>query len=298
MKTPRACPMMWRTSNGKYLFWFHNNATGGWGCRNPVWLAGGVEKDGTIAWSQPEIFHYDPDEMLGMSYPDLIEEDGEYHFFHTQKSIARVVKADKRILQALWEQADAIGVTRDGLCLELGSAEPACDVAELECSPNFWKDEGLTVDFRVRFDSLTPGQTILDNRAASGAGFRISVGADDTVRLDMSDRGHGFFWESDSGLIEVGREHSVAFVVDGGPKTISVIVDGVLCDGGETRPFGWGHFSPYTVFTNSGPYKRVLNESGKVRLAPDLNGELLSLRIYDRYLLTSEVIANHRADAL
>jgi len=29
----------------------------------------------------------------------------------------------------------------------------------------------------------------------------------------------------------------------------------------------------------------------------DLTGELLSLRVYDRYLLTSEVIANHGADS-
>lgn len=296
MKTPRACPMMWRTSNGKYLFWFHNNATGGWGCRNPVWLSGGVEKNGTIAWSQPEIFHYDPDEMLGMSYPDLIEDDGEYYFFHTQKSIARVVKADKRILEALWGQADAVGVVREGLCLNVQGDELTRDAAALEYSPNFWKGEGLTVDFRLRLDSLTPGQVILGNRAASGAGFCVSVAGGGVVRLHISDRGHGFFWECDPGLLEVGREHSIAFVVDGGPKTISVIVDGVLCDGGDDRPFGWGHFSPYTVFTNGGPYRRVMNESGGIRLAPSLDGELLSLRVYDRYLLTSEVIANHRVN--
>ncbi|MCK5802928.1 MAG: exo-alpha-sialidase [Lentisphaeria bacterium] len=297
IKTPRACPMMWRCTNGKYLFWFHNNATTTWGCRNPVWLAGGVETDGAIAWSQPEILHYDPDEDLGMSYPDLIEEDGEYYFFHTQKKIARSVKADKHLLEALWSQAETDGVTRNGLCLELREKEINCATVALEWSPNFWQGQGLTIDFRLRLNSLQPGQIILDNRAVSGAGFAVAMATPGVIRMEVSDRNHGFFWDCDADLLEAGRAHSVAFIVDGGPKTISVVVDGMLCDGGETRPFGWGHFTPYAVATNAGtPRQATVNELGQVRLAPSLDGELLSLRIYDRYLLTSEVIANHRAD--
>ena len=27
IKHPRACPPVWKTSEGRYLFWFHNNGT-------------------------------------------------------------------------------------------------------------------------------------------------------------------------------------------------------------------------------------------------------------------------------
>ena len=297
IKTPRACPMMWRCANGKFLFWYHNNSLAGWGGRNPVWLAGGVERDGTIAWSQPEVFFYDPDEQLGMSYPDLIEQDDEYHFFHTQKSIARVLPAEPALLEALWDQAQASGVTRGGLRLDLRGDALEAGTAPLDLNPNPWRGDGFTIDLRVRFDTLEPGQVVVDNRAPSGAGFRVSVVDPGVVRLEMSDRNHVSCWDCDAGLLVPGQPHSIAFIIDGGPKTISVVVDGVLCDGGEQRDFGWGHFTPYTVQQGSGPYKRLLNESGEIRLGPSLRGQLLGLRVYDRYLLTSEAVANHRADA-
>ncbi len=43
MKTPRACPQIWRTAHGKFLFWYHNHSLPEWLPRNPAWLAGGVE---------------------------------------------------------------------------------------------------------------------------------------------------------------------------------------------------------------------------------------------------------------
>ena len=296
LKTPRACPMMWRCANGKFLFWYHNNGLPGWGGRNPVWVAGGTEQDGTIAWSQPEILFYDPDERLGMSYPDLVEEDGEYYFFHTQKSVARVVKANTVLLEALWSQGLSADVARGGLCLDLQGNALSAGTATIDLNPNPWQGDGLTVDFRVRCDRLDPGQVILDNRADSGAGFCVSLVDPGVARFEMSDRNHAFCWDCDAGILTPGRPHSVAFIVDGGPKTVSVVVDGKLCDGGEQRDFGWCHFPPYTVQQGSGPYRRVINESGQIRLAPSLRGQLLGLRVYDRYLLTSEAIANHRAD--
>jgi hypothetical protein len=38
--------------------------------------------------------------------------------------------------------------------------------------------------------------------------------------------------------------HAAVITVDGGPKIITFVVDGTLCDGGEQRQFGWGRFSP------------------------------------------------------
>ena len=110
MKTPRACPRIWKTSKGNYLLWFHNHSLiekGGYQHRNPVWISGGVERDGYIHWSQPEILFYDPDPAVRMSYPDLIEEDGRYWITETQKTVARVHEVDAALLDALWRRPDA-----------------------------------------------------------------------------------------------------------------------------------------------------------------------------------------------
>jgi hypothetical protein len=74
----------------------------------------------------------------------------------------------------------------------------------------------------------------------------------------------------------------VIVTVDGGPKIITFVVDGVLNDGGHERQFGWGRFSPHL---------RTPNGAAKAKLAPALS----ALRIYTRALRTSEAVGNYRA---
>ena len=101
MRTPRACPMVWRCQNGKYLFWFHCNGYKYYRhseppiSRNLVWLSGGVEREGEIHWSQPELINYEDNTWRGSSYPDLIEHDGNYYISSTQKVAARCQLIDK-----------------------------------------------------------------------------------------------------------------------------------------------------------------------------------------------------------
>ncbi len=88
LKNPRACPRIWKCKNGRYLFWYHNH--GGWNFqgRNPAWISGGIEKNGKVIWSQPEIVLYDVNPGTRMSYPDLIEQDGRYWITETNKEKA------------------------------------------------------------------------------------------------------------------------------------------------------------------------------------------------------------------
>jgi hypothetical protein len=72
--------------------------------------------------------------------------------------------------------------------------------------------------------------------------------------------------------------------VDGGPKIITWVIDGVLNDGGEQRQFGWGRFSP--TF-------RDANGAAQLRLPQ--KGAIQRLRIYSRALRTSEAVGNYRA---
>src|SRR5262245_11167343 len=74
--------------------------------------------------------------------------------------------------------------------------------------------------------------------------------------------------------------------VDGGPKIITFIGNGVLCGGSGFRQFGWGHFSPLL---------RDVNSSAPLRIAPALQGQIHRIRVYDRYLRTSEAVGSFRA---
>jgi len=92
-------------------------------------------------------------------------------------------------------------------------------------------------------------------------------------------------WDCDPGLLQPGKLHHVAAIVDGGPKVITFIVDGQLCDGGTARQFGWGRYSPNF---------RSPKGDATLRIAAGPAGAVKALRIYGRALRTSEAIGNFR----
>ena len=315
VKHPRAANFVWRCDNGNYLYWFHNHGgrfihemNGGGGPyedRNPAWICGGVEHDSpegkVIHWSQPEILLYEDDTFIRMSYPDLIEDGGKYFITETQKNVARVHEIDSTLLEGLWNQASNNDVARSGLLLNLpeeGIAAPPSE-APMPALPVFHQRDGrrpdhgnrdlragFTLDLWLTLDSLDPGQVILDSRTANGQGLLLDTTTRGTVRLTLNDGRTECSWDCDPGVLKPGLLQHVGIVVDGGPKIITFIIDGVLCDGGEWRQFGWGRFSPLLRHANGG---------STLRIAPEMQGEVRVLRIHDRYLRTSEVIGNFRA---
>ena len=52
-------------------------------------------------------------------------------------------------------------------------------------------------------------------------------------------------------------------IVDGGPKIITFVVDGVLCDGRASRDFGWSRFNK-----DMGD----VNGSRELKIGPSLKG--------------------------
>ncbi len=307
MKHPRAANFAWRTENGKFLYWFHNHGgrfiqehprrrTIAYEERNPVWLVGGVEADGPkgkiIRWTQPEIALYDDDPMIRMSYPDLVEDRGEYFLTETQKDVARVHKIDTALLNGLWNQFEAKGVTRQGVVLEQKGVMPTA--VKAPTLPQFYvrsrrsdfsKDDlrtGFSIDVWARVSSTTAGQTLADNRAPTGQGFALVTASNNSVELILNDGRTENRWTSDPDTIKTGAAVHIVAIVDGGPKVIAFVIDGALNDGGEKRQFGWGRFSANL---------RGVDGAAQVRIGPAVE----SLRIYDRAIRTSEAIANFRA---
>jgi hypothetical protein len=318
MKHPRAANFLWKCSNGKYLYWFHNH--GGrfilehpqrrsiaYEDRNPVWLCGGEEADSPqgkiIRWSQPEIVLYDDDPFIRMSYPDLVEDGGDYYLTETQKNKARVHKVDRTLLEGLWSQSANRQVARQGIVWEwpAASQRPAGEkgtTANLPALPLFVQRDGsradygtkdlrrgFTIEAWLRLKSLAPGQVVLDNRTAAGQGFCLQTTPRATLEVVLNDGRSESRWDCDPGALKPGQLHHVVAVIDGGPKVILFIVDGALCDGGDFRQFGWGR---------SNPHYRGPRGDPTIRIGPQLDGQVLGVRLYGRALRTSEAIGNFR----
>jgi hypothetical protein len=282
VRTPRACPKLWKCENGKYLFWFHNNSYSNFHARNPVWLIGGVEKEGTIHWSEPEIllYHNNP-RTRGMSYPDLIEQEGRYWVTEAQKKDARVHEIDVKLLEGLWSQGKVKTVSKKGLLLTAGKKEIAAGSTALP-KLDLAKTAGMTLDFWIELKDAAPGKVVADARDGKGRGIVILTGKKGTLRVELNDGKNKGSWDSDSELIKLGKLHHVAIVVDDAPRIISFIVDGAVCDGAGKRDFGWGRYK-----ANLGD----VTGSGTLKLAACLK----NLRVYSRYLRTSEVVGNFNA---
>lgn len=247
MKHPRAANFAWKCRNGNYLYWFHNHGGCGYDDRNPVWLSGGVEADGPdgkiILWSQPEIVLYDDDPMVRMSYPDLIEEDGRYFLTETQKVMARVHEVDAALVEGLWGQFEASPPAPDGEAvtaqlpdlLRRDGAHAAYGTLDLRT--------GFSVELWLELPTLEPGQVLLDTRQDDGAGLAL-VTVPGAIEIVLNDCRTENRWRCDRGLLQPDTLHHVVCTVDGGPKIISFVIDGRLCDGGDERQFGWGRYSP------------------------------------------------------
>lgn len=307
LKNPRAANFVWRCSNGRYLYWFHNHGgrfiregrSNPYDDRNPAWLCAGEETETPegkeIRWSQPEIVLYDDDPYVGISYPDLVEEDGVFFLTETQKNIARVHEIDPLLVGGLWRQFTAADVTRDELLVELPQGNSLPSEIEAPLLPVFNERDceradhgtknlrsGFTIDVWLSPADLSAGQVLLDGRTSAGQGLALLTASHGTVELVLNDGCTENRWGCDPGLLIPGQRHHLVFIVDGGPRLIIVMVDGMLNDGGEHRQFGWGRFSPNL---------RHANGAATWSISPHIN----SLRVYGRALRTSEVIANFRA---
>lgn len=313
VKHPRAANFAWNCSNGMFLYWFHNHGgrfvgelgAGGkdgrspYDDRNPAWLMAGREVDTPegkrIEWSQPEILLYDDDPYIRMSYPDLIEDGGKFYVTETQKNVGRVHEIPQPLLDSLFAQWDNRTVAKPGLVLDLPAGKSLPAEAPLPKLPplNFRDNRradhgakdaraGFSLDLRLQLDSLAAGQTLLDSRDATGAGILVSTTESGTIAVTLHDGRQQASWDCDGGVLQAEKLHHVVITVDGGPKIITFVVDGVLCDGGDQRQFGWGRFSP-TLRTPTG--------AATLKIAPAVK----SLRIYSRALRTSEAVGNFHA---
>lgn len=292
IKHPRAANFIWKLDSGDFLYWFHNFGGKWYMDRNPVWCLAAKETDGPdgkiLKWSQPEVLLYHNDPYMRISYPDLIQDDGDTYLTETEKEIARVHKIDSVFLDKLLRWDEDGRIIKEGMIFEGSAGEHSFPELPLLVKPMPGAPALRTMDLKSGFsfdlwvESGCKKESVLfDTRGKDGSGIVLYHTGESSVRIDISDGITMNSWNCDSEAIKEGFNH-IAVVIDGGPKTISFIINGKFNDGGESRKFGWGRFSPNL---------RNANGCGTIKI----NKCVKLLRAYDRALMTVEVCSNFKA---
>ena len=95
---------------------------------------------------------------------------------------------------------------------------------------------------------------------------------------------------SDPGHIKAFGDNSVSVSMDDASKVVQFVINGIVNDGGNYRQFGWGVYQGDLNW--SGPSVLTLGELGT---APNAYQAVFrSVRVYDRPLMNTELIGNHR----
>lgn len=287
-KNPRACPRIFKCQNHKYLLWFHNNSTTSFSYRNIVWVSGGTEVNGTIRWSEPEVILYSNNAAEGMSYPDLVEDNGNYYFTETQKSVARIHQIPTRLLNDIWQQGYKKQAITNGLRQSVaGDILPGTRIkANPQLFTSLKPNDGFTITFNIKLSTNAINGNIFTNVSPdANKGVKIYYSANNTVTLSLNDSTRNLSIVTDKNSITPNVWHTVSFVVDQGPKLITAMVDGKLCDGGADNNFGWVQFTQLND----------VNTNGHLLFANTTNIQLKNFAVYARPLRTSELVSNYLA---
>lgn len=304
---------------GEFAMLFYNNGRTdrlGYTGRRIYWLTIGRESaGGVITWTQPEVALYwdgtgfegrpgwNPDWAIvdGPGYPDWVEyEDGRLAYVESNKLAVRYHEVDPRTLHYLRHQPELAVMPTESLVLEHVVVAGEAHSLVGPVLPDLRAGGGYSMVVQIAaatahraagevlvsaFSTVTAalGEEPSDRRITKG--YEIAITPHGQVELFVTD-GFGQTLRhattiTDQG-VDDGAIHVVTFIVDGGPKIVSVVVDEHLDDGGEIAPQGWAFVS------------NELGEVGgsEIEVKP---GRLRRFALYDRALLTSEAISASRA---
>jgi len=289
LRNPRGPITPFLCQNGYYLLFFYNNGFTSTSNRSVYWLTAGREISGILQWSQPEIGLYDPDPSeRGPGYPDFVEDSSGIWVVESQKTQPRFHLLYAPLISIIQSQWYITTVTTRGLVVNVSGSIGKVSGPSL---PDLSTGDGFSLSLWITGlkDNVKSGLIILDAMDSSKKGLQIRVGNNNSVILNISD-GQNFQSISTDEICGAnlwdGQNHHLGFIVDGGPKVMSVIVDETLCDGGSYSPLGWTFFSSKMTTVNASMYS----------LAPNFSpNRLLWFRVYNVYLFTSEMIGNWRA---
>ncbi|WP_413666321.1 sialidase family protein [Mucilaginibacter sp. Mucisp86] len=282
IRNPRACARIFKCSNGKFLLWYHNDSFTS-GHRNPVWLSGGIEdpNTGLIKWSQPEILMFSQiiETYLLISYPDLIEDDGNYYITETQKKTARIHKINPRLLDLLWAQGTTSTPANDYLATDF-SRDAGANSEKTIALDSKAQWDGVTLELKLS-DQMAVG-TLITCRADNNDGIlKVEARAGGDIGVDLYKNGNLIVsYNCDKKLIKRG-ENIISFMLDNQAHVLSSMVNGILCNGDYQSKQGWVRIPTAFVF-------KPLNQ-----LSLTANNSVSRLRIFTAGMRTSDMISEY-----
>jgi len=293
MRHPRACPRIFKCSNGNYLLWFNNRSMPSkiWWGRNPIWVCGGVEKNGTIIWSQPEILLNSDDDAITMSYPDLVEAGNEYYVTETQKNIARIHKINANFLKNLWLQGKETLADTAYKIAEFSESfiESAFDTKVTFGRSGF--SGGLTINLALNVSSNQKTSekilSILFTGSSQKTAIRIETVPGGTIKMIFfSNTGEELLsFESDSDVLKPNSPNFVSFDLDASNRILTIMVNGVLCNGlgTDAKPAGWARIPKGFDFSLLSNYMIFHQFTGKTTKATLFNVPLTTTSLISQY---------------
>ena len=291
--------------------------------RNNMWLTVGHEiilknGDKTVQWTQPELALYERDHTRGHGYPDVITDlDGQIYITETYKSKpqseAKTHTINMELIDLLYKQTTINTTATKNMLFSLNKATIAFPKTDPSPLPNFMKYDkkryGFTMDvFMKPISSAAAAAAAAAAAVGSTTATTLISALDDHHMTGMSIQYYNhngtvtLTMQDDSmNVIQFGTDpicskylldtmhlsHHIGVVVDGGPKMISFIVDGKLCDGGsDLQHWPNGHYL-------------MDNQFGDISVGvSEMNVNLNVVdrgHYYNRALYTTEIIGNWRA---
>jgi hypothetical protein len=254
-----------------------------WGYRNPVWVSGGIEKNGEIAWSQPEVLLFDPTLLnsLLLSYPDFIEDNGGYFVTETQKKEARFHKINSTLLDMLWNQDVKAQLIDDYLVADYKNLTGTSTNYSIKVlAKSRW--DGVSVNIRI--NGFKANDTLVSARSADGQSFFNVITKDNgTVAINLYTNNTLILsYDCGSRLIhhDSQTENVISFMLDNRTRVLSSMANGVLYNGDNIKKQGWVRLPPNFSFK---PVDLLSIKSDAVR----------ELRLFNNGMHTSEMLSEY-----
>lgn len=263
LRHPRANVKVWHLGGDRLLLWFHNHGGTTFQDRNPAWLAGGLVRDGTVAWSQPEPVLFHPDRDRRLSYPDLIEAPGRRWLAFADKVSARISPLPNATVDGLFRQFSDL--PPDLSSLEPGTvdaASPAVDLGETG---------GLTLEMLLGSSTGKPGDELAGATLPDGRGWSMARDEGGALVITLDDGHTKFRWVSEPGVLAGQGDRRVAVIADAAADLLLLVVDGRLLDGSGDpggRQFGWARFPEELGALPAAPLRTDPRAVAAVRVEP------------------------------
>ena len=152
---------------------------------------------------------------------------------------------------------------------------------------------GFTIDMVLALTDLSPDQNILTIKGDNNLEIILQTKEFGAIEVVIDDEEEEISWTSDPGILRAFGDNSIAVSVDNNARIIQFVVNGVVNNGGKFRQFGWKRFEDYLKLPGESTLTMGKLKTGAIRGVP---GSVKSLRIYNRSLMNTEIIGNHRMD--